>query len=146
MRQKPRKKEVRMDFSIPKLGFGLMRLPTIPGGTDKDIDIELVKKMVDLFIERGYTYFDTATGKWQRVNRKNEGLFAEEALCFYKPFPLKKLTVASLVRYVADILSVTDFVLVAPSAHFWQAAQVLSKISQVIAYLQILIIKVPFHT
>ena len=44
----------------PKLGFGLMRLPTLPGGTDKDIDIELVKKMVDLYLERGYTYFDTA--------------------------------------------------------------------------------------
>ncbi len=46
--------------NTPKLGFGLMRLPTLSGGNDKDIDIELVKKMVDLYIERGYTYFDTA--------------------------------------------------------------------------------------
>lgn len=39
-----------------KLGFGLMRLPKKFGG----IDIEQTKKMVDLFIEAGGTYFDTA--------------------------------------------------------------------------------------
>ena len=43
-----------------KLGFGLMRLPIVPGGGDADIDIEQLKKMVDLFIEKGFTYFDTA--------------------------------------------------------------------------------------
>jgi hypothetical protein len=40
----------------PKLGFGLMRLPKIGENTD----IEQVKKMVDLFMEAGFTYFDTA--------------------------------------------------------------------------------------
>ena len=42
---------------IPKLGFGFMRLPM----KDHDvIDIEQVKKMVDIFLNRGFTYFDTA--------------------------------------------------------------------------------------
>lgn len=41
---------------VPKLGFGLMRLPKKGLGTD----IEQVKKMVDLFMEAGFTYFDTA--------------------------------------------------------------------------------------
>ena len=40
----------------PKLGFGLMRLPKKGLG----IDVEQVKKMVDLFLEAGFTYFDTA--------------------------------------------------------------------------------------
>ena len=40
----------------PKLGFGLMRLPKKGLCTD----IEQVKKMVDLFMEAGFTYFDTA--------------------------------------------------------------------------------------
>ena len=40
-----------------KLGFGLMRLPTLAGG---EIDIEQVKKMADLFLENGFTYFDTS--------------------------------------------------------------------------------------
>ncbi len=43
--------------STPKLGFGLMRLPKLPDGK---IDVEQVKKMVDLFMEAGLTYFDTA--------------------------------------------------------------------------------------
>lgn len=61
----------------------------------------------------GYAYFDTVTGKWTRVGRKNEILFAEEALCFYKPFPLKKLTIADLVRYIVSTLSAADLALVA---------------------------------
>ena len=41
---------------VPKLGFGLMRLPQKGFGTD----IAQVKQMVDLFMEAGFTYFDTA--------------------------------------------------------------------------------------
>ena len=43
-----------------KLGFGLMRLPLNDPNKAGDIDIEQVKRMVDLFMERGFTYFDTA--------------------------------------------------------------------------------------
>lgn len=43
-----------------KLGFGLMRLPSLDENDPSKIDIETVKKMVDTFIERGFTYFDTA--------------------------------------------------------------------------------------
>ena len=42
---------------IKKLGFGLMRLPRLE---DETIDLEQVKKMVDLFLSKGFTYFDTA--------------------------------------------------------------------------------------
>ena len=41
---------------IGKLGFGLMRLPR----KDEKIDIEQTKQMVDMFMEAGFTYFDTA--------------------------------------------------------------------------------------
>ena len=40
----------------PKLGFGLMRLPK----RGVVINTEKVKTMVDLFLEAGFTYFDTA--------------------------------------------------------------------------------------
>lgn len=40
----------------PKLGFGLMRLPK----RGFAIHVEQVKQMVDLFLEAGFTYFDTA--------------------------------------------------------------------------------------
>lgn len=39
-----------------KLGFGLMRLPK----KGEEIDVEQVKQMVDLFLSKGFTYFDTA--------------------------------------------------------------------------------------
>ncbi|MCH5198729.1 MAG: aldo/keto reductase [Oscillospiraceae bacterium] len=41
----------------PKLGFGLMRLPKLENGK---IDIEQTKQMVDMFMDAGLTYFDTA--------------------------------------------------------------------------------------
>jgi len=44
-------------FNDKKFGFGLMRLPTQENG---EIDIPLMSKMVDTFIENGFTYFDTA--------------------------------------------------------------------------------------
>ncbi len=44
---------------IKKLGFGLMRLPQ-NSANGADIDMEQFKKMVDLFLERGFTYFDTS--------------------------------------------------------------------------------------
>lgn len=43
--------------NTPKLGFGLMRLPKDESGR---IDLEQTKKMVDLFLGAGQTYFDTA--------------------------------------------------------------------------------------
>jgi predicted aldo/keto reductase-like oxidoreductase len=42
--------------SIGKLGFGFMRLPRKNDG----FDYEKINKMVDTFLEQGFTYFDTA--------------------------------------------------------------------------------------
>ena len=61
---------------------------------------------------QGYVYFDSAAGKWVRITAKNEDLFENEGICFYKPFPLKKLTVSSLMRYILDCLSPADLALV----------------------------------
>lgn len=43
--------------SIGKLGYGFMRLPTT---NDGGFDLEPMKKMVDVFLDAGFTYFDTA--------------------------------------------------------------------------------------
>ncbi len=46
-----------MEFeNCKKLGFGCMRFPKI----GDEIDIEQVKRMFDIFMEAGFTYFDTA--------------------------------------------------------------------------------------
>ena len=43
-----------------KLGFGLMRMPRLDPANAAAVDVEQVKKMVDLFMSKGFTYFDTA--------------------------------------------------------------------------------------
>ena len=45
---------------MKKLGFGTMRLPLRDADDVKSIDHEQMCRMVDLFMERGFTYFDTA--------------------------------------------------------------------------------------
>ena len=45
---------------MKKLGFGCMRLPVIDPNDVTAIDMPLFEKMVDTFLERGFTYFDTA--------------------------------------------------------------------------------------
>ena len=47
-------------MNAKKLGFGLMRLPLTDPNDQRSIDIDLTCQMVDTFIERGFTYFDTA--------------------------------------------------------------------------------------
>lgn len=43
-----------------KLGFGTMRLPLLAAGQQGDVDMEQMCAMVDTFLQRGFTYFDTA--------------------------------------------------------------------------------------
>lgn len=45
--------EIKKNF-----GFGCMRLPMVDG----EVDMEQFKQMVDLFLEEGFNYFDTAHG------------------------------------------------------------------------------------
>ena len=59
-------------MSNKKLGFGLMRLPLLDVNDKGSIDIEHTKKMVDEFIARGFTYFDTA---WMYCKFRSEKFF-----------------------------------------------------------------------
>lgn len=42
--------------NMPKLGFGMMRLPFI----GEEVDMQQVYRMVDAYLEKGFNYFDTA--------------------------------------------------------------------------------------
>lgn len=61
----------------------------------------------------GYSYFDYDTGKRKKINHKNQQLFEAEAIAFYKPFPLKKISLPSLASYIVRTLSASDFVMIA---------------------------------
>ena len=71
--------------TTPKLGFGLMRLPMI----GDEIDMEQVKAMVDTFMAKGFTYFDTA---YVYINGKSE-VAAREAIV--KRYPRDSFTLAT---------------------------------------------------
>lgn len=57
---------------MKNLGFGMMRLPVLSGPTD--FDYAQLNKMVDAFLDAGYTYFDTSyvyhSGKSEEATRK----------------------------------------------------------------------------
>lgn len=81
---------------MKKLGFGLMRLPSydeqkaLRDGVDEGkIDLELVNQMVDTFIEKGFTYFDTA---WMYCNFQSEEAAKE---CLVKRHPRDAYTLAT---------------------------------------------------
>ena len=61
----------------------------------------------------GYCYIDPDGGKKIKINRRNQRLFDTEAIAFYKPFPLKKIGLGSVAKYIAETLSAADFALIA---------------------------------
>ena len=72
-----------------KLGFGLMRLPLLDHNDSGSIDIPLLQNMVDTFMERGFTYFDTA---WMYCGSKSENAVKEVLTTKY---PRDRYTVTS---------------------------------------------------
>ena len=59
----------------------------------------------------GYYYRDIKTGKTVRLNSKTEKLLNEEAVCFYKPLPQKKLSILDLLKFMGGLLSTSDIIL-----------------------------------
>ncbi len=61
----------------------------------------------------GYSFFDDATCRYIVINDKNEALFEKDAFAFYRPFPLKKLTILDLARYILRVIEPSDYALIA---------------------------------
>ncbi len=60
----------------------------------------------------GYRFFDADKGKYVKVTAKNYEKINREAICFYKPFPLRKLTTMDLFRYFGETLSAADYIFI----------------------------------
>ena len=112
----------RLEFLLRPYGIMRRRVKLEKGWHRDAIGAMLTKRKDDGTVAAlipkglgGYVYFNNLTGKREKINRKNETLFDEEGICFYKPFPLKKLTVPALMHYVLNCLSPADLSLVAPA-------------------------------
>lgn len=55
-----------------------------------------------------FVYRDPATGRQVRVTSAEEKKIGEEAYCFYRPFPLRELSLKDLFRYMTESLSGWD--------------------------------------
>jgi len=60
----------------------------------------------------GYTFFDYETGKRVKITKKTAAGLSAEAICFYKPFPLRELRISDLLHYTFRTLAVSDLVMV----------------------------------
>lgn len=52
-----------------------------------------------------YGFFDPTTQKRVRLGRKTQELLEEDAYCFYKPFPLRKIGIRDLIQYIIGTVS-----------------------------------------
>jgi len=60
----------------------------------------------------GYSYVEPETGLEKRVTKENAKQFQTEALCFYKPLPMKKIGISGLLSYMWKCVSCGDLVLI----------------------------------
>ena len=58
----------------------------------------------------GYEYTDPRTGKKMRVTAREEKAISQEALCFYRPLPMRKLNLRDLLQYMLNCLTLHDLV------------------------------------
>ena len=68
-----------------------MRLPLVDPRNPKSIDIDHFKRMVDVFMDRGFNYFDTAytyhQSKSEAAFRQAVGLYDTCLLESFRPLP-----------------------------------------------------------
>ena len=86
----------------------------------------------------GYTYYDPETGRRKRIGRKEQHLFGEEAVVFYKPFPLKKLSLSALTGYIVRTLSASDYIMIALATLSLSLLGMLSPVISKLLFAQVL--------
>ncbi len=61
----------------------------------------------------GYRFFHHESNEFVRLSKNTEALLAEEAICFYRPLPLRALKVKDLMQFVLSSVSTGDIVMFA---------------------------------
>ncbi len=64
----------------------------------------------------GYRFRDVSGGRWIVLDKKTAALFEDDAICFYKPLPQKKLGIPDLILYMKNCLSGRDYILIAAAS------------------------------
>ena len=67
-----------------------------------------VGTIVALIPNKTYGYSIVENGKKTRLNKRTEKLLDSEAYCFYKPFPMKKIGIPALIKYIVQSVPVSS--------------------------------------
>ena len=59
----------------------------------------------------GYKYVDEKTEEEVKITSKTADLFEEDAIVFYRPFPMKALTLPDIIKYIYKAIPKTDIVM-----------------------------------
>lgn len=78
-----------LEFNQKKLGFGLMRLPLTDPSDDSSVNLHAVCDLIDRFLGKGFTYFDTA---WMYHNFCSEDIAGS---CLSDRYPRDSFTLAT---------------------------------------------------
>ena len=98
------RRNVKLEEGWYRDAFG----PMLAFRKEDGMPIALIPKPV-----MGYWYQDSVSGKKKTVNKEASEQFDQDAICFYRPLPLKKIGIPDLVKYMTDCLNIGDFIAVA---------------------------------
>ena len=94
------RRNVKLEENWYKDAYG----PMIAFRKEDALPVALMPKPVS-----GY-WFKGENGEKKNLNKVTAAQFEQEAICFYKPLPLKALSIADLFRYLMDCLDIGDYV------------------------------------
>ena len=93
------RRNVKLEENWYKDAYG----PMIAFRKEDNLPVALMPKPVS-----GY-WFKDENGEKKKLNKATAAQFEQEAICFYKPLPLKALGIADLFRYLMDCLDIGDY-------------------------------------
>ena len=94
------RRNVKLEENWYKDAYG----PMIAFRKEDNLPVALMPKPVS-----GY-WFKDENGEKKKLNKATAAQFEQEAICFYKPLPLKQLGIPDLIRYLTDCLDIGDWV------------------------------------
>ena len=95
------RREVRLEEGWYRNAFG----PMLAYYGEERIPVALLPKAFT-----GYCFRDPVSGERRSLNRATAAVFSGEAICFYRPLPLKKLGIPDLLLYLKGCLNMGDAV------------------------------------
>ena len=95
------RREVRLEEGWYRNAFG----PMLAYYGEERIPVALLPKAFT-----GYCFRDPVSGERRSLNRATAAVFSGEAICFYRPLPLKKLGIPDLLLYLKGCLNLGDAV------------------------------------